>query len=59
MRQAAKLIMVIFALGAFGHAFANEEAEAIKAECKAEALEQGVEDVQGFVDQCVKDRTAQ
>ncbi len=59
MRQAAKLIMVMFALTGFATAFANEEAEAIKAECKAQAEEQGVEDVQGFVDQCIKDRTAQ
>jgi hypothetical protein len=59
MRQVAKLIMVAFALAGFGTAFANEEAEAIKAECMAQAEEQGVEDVQGFVAQCVKDRTAQ
>lgn len=59
MREVAKLMMVLFALGGFGTAFANEEADAIKAECKAQAEEQGVEDVQGFVAQCVKDRTAQ
>ena len=51
--------MVIFALGAFGTAIANEEAEAIKADCKAQAEEQGVEDVQGFIAQCVKDQAAQ
>jgi hypothetical protein len=59
MREAVKLIMVMFALAGFGNAFANEEADAIKAECMAQAEEQGVEDVQGFVAQCVKDRTAQ
>jgi hypothetical protein len=59
MREAVKLFIVMFALVGFGNVFANEEADAIKAECKAQAEEQGVEDVQGFIAQCVKDRTEQ
>jgi len=59
MRQAAKLLMVLVALGGTTAVVANEEAEAIKAECTAQAEEQGVADVQGFVAQCIKDRSAQ
>lgn len=59
MRQAAKLFVVLLSLGVVGTVVANEEAEAIKAECTAQAEEQGVADVQGFVAQCIKDRSAQ
>lgn len=51
------LMMVFALLSGFtmtGMVVANEELEAIKAECKAQAEEQGAEDIQAFVAKCVQ-----
>ena len=54
MSQAKLIFGLLLGLGVAGIAIAEQDVEAVKAECKIQAEEQGVTDVEAFVAQCVE-----
>ena len=59
MSQTKYLVAGLMLLGVSGYTFAEQDAEAAKAECQAMAEDQGVSDIEAYVAKCVQDKTAQ
>jgi len=59
MRQTLLLLPVLFGLSLTGIAMAEQDMEAAKAECQAQAEDQGVTDVEVYVAQCIDAKMAE